>query len=69
MLGDNCYSIGQYLRPVPFHFCGSQSAGPMNIGHIIAVSKVPSALVAVPAMDIVRKCVFVSLRASCTNAS
>ena len=56
--GANCYALGRYLRPAPYHFCGSKDA--LKLRHITPVHKMPSALTAVPASDIVGKCVFVS---------
>ena len=57
--GHNCYALGRYLRQVPFHFCNRSSL--LKSVHIVPVSKVPSALVAIPVTDIIRKCVFISL--------
>ena len=56
--GDNCYALGRYLRRVPFQFCSRDLS--LKLNHIVPVSKVPSALVAIHVSDIVGKCVFVS---------
>ena len=63
--GDNCYAVGRYLRQAQFHFCSRSS--PLKTMHIVAVSKVPSALVAIPVTSIVRKCVFMSFRSFDVN--
>ena len=54
--GEQCYAIGRYLTEVPFTLCK------LKLDHIIAVSKMPSPLIAVLAEDIERKCIFISLR-------
>jgi hypothetical protein len=62
--GDNCYAIGRHLPPVPFNLFASCN---LKLSHITAVSTIPSALIDVPAADIiVKKCVFVSV--NCGNA-
>lgn len=59
--GTNCYAIGRYLRAAQFRFCGSKMN--LKLSHINPVAKIPSALVAVAASDIVEKCIFVSVAA------
>jgi len=64
--GEQCYALGRYLYEVPFKFCSS-AATVLKLKHLIAVSKVPSALVAIVATDIVKKCVFISLNCCRVN--
>lgn len=61
--GENCYAIGRYLYREPNVFCSNAAVYPLQFNHIHCVKRVPSALVAVVATDIVKKLVFIS----CSN--
>jgi hypothetical protein len=57
--GDSCYAIGRYIHAAPFQLCRSKVVN-LKLNHIVPVLKIPSALVAVAASDIVGKCVFIA---------
>jgi len=65
--GLQCYAIGRYLCRTPFQFCASKKMACLKLTHIIPVSKTPSALLAVAATDIAKKCIFISL--DCYNVN
>jgi hypothetical protein len=54
--GNNCYALGRYFRQVPYQICRTSC----KLIHIVPVSKVLSALVAIPVTDILCKCKFIS---------
>lgn len=59
-IGQSCCAIGRYLHPESLHMCNGKT-GTVKLDHMTAVRKVPSALVAISVIDIVKKCVFVSI--------
>jgi hypothetical protein len=56
--GYNCYALGRYFHQVPYHICRNLS----KLTHVVPVSKVLSALVAIPVSDISTKCMFISAK-------
>ena len=51
-----CFAIGHYLNVVPYKLCSK-----VKLSHVIAVSRSRYVLAAVAVVDIIQKCIFISM--------